>query len=45
MTLRLPWEAPAIVDIDIAAGTSGGGNVFSYETTFVSNYYSFYPGS
>ena len=43
MTLRLPWEAPAVVDIDVATGTFGGGTVFTSETVYVSNPYSAFP--
>ena len=38
---RLPWEAPTVLDIDVAAGTFGGGTVFSDENTFVSTVYNF----
>ena len=31
---RLAWEAPALVDIDLAHQTHGGGTVFSDETTY-----------
>ena len=43
MNALAPWEAPAIVDIDVATGTFGGGTVFTSETVYVSNPYSAFP--
>ena len=43
MTELAPWEAPAVLDIDVATGTFGGGTVFSDETIYVSNPYSGAP--
>ena len=39
------WEPPAVFDIDVAAGTFGGGTVFSYEDAYVGGEYSFWPPS
>ena len=41
VTDRHPWTAPAVLDIDVATGTFGGGTVFSDENTFVSTAYNF----
>ena len=41
----MPWEPPAVVDIDVASGTTGGGTVFSFESTYVGGSYSFFPPS
>ena len=45
MTDRLPWEPPAVLDIDVISGTFAGGSVFSDETTFVSTTAGFNPDS
>ena len=45
MTGLLPWEAPAVYDIDIATGTYGGGTVFTDETTFATSAYAGMPMS
>ena len=39
MTELLPWEAPAVLDIDIATGTLGGCTRFSTESTYTFNCY------
>lgn len=47
MTPLLPWETPAIFDIELAGQTHGGGTVFSTETTLIVTPYNFegYPAS
>ena len=41
----LPWEAPAVTDIDLANETHGGGSIYSDESTFGSTPYNFTPGN
>ena len=37
------WEAPAVFDLHVTAATHGGGTVFSDETVYAVDGYSFMP--
>lgn len=45
MTDLLPWEAPAVFDIDLTNQTHGGASVFTSESTYTTSAYNGQPPS